>query len=32
MPFLGEDLLANRRGDGPHVRGCGVVALLLGKE
>jgi hypothetical protein len=26
------DLLAHCRGDGPHVRGCWVVDLLLGKE
>jgi hypothetical protein len=27
-----EDILAHCRGDGPHVRGCWVVDLLLGKE
>jgi hypothetical protein len=26
------DILAHSRGDGPHVRGCWVVDLLLGKE
>jgi hypothetical protein len=26
------DILAHRRGPGPHVRGCWVVDLLLGKE
>jgi hypothetical protein len=26
------DILAHCRGDGPHVRGCRVVDLLLGKE
>jgi hypothetical protein len=26
------DLLAHCRGPGPHVRGCWVVDLLLGKE
>jgi hypothetical protein len=26
------DILAHCRGDGPHVRGCWVVDLLLGKE
>ena len=26
-----EDVLAHCRGDGPHVRGCWVVDLLLGK-
>jgi hypothetical protein len=26
------DLLAHCRGDGPHVRGCWVVDLILGKE
>src|SRR5262249_8908331 len=42
MPILGDaledagcdddDLLAHCRGAGPHVRGCWVVDLLLGKE
>jgi len=42
MPILGdalqdagchdEDMLTHCRGDGPHVRGCWVVDLLLGKE
>ena len=27
-----DDLLAHCRGDGPHVRGCWVVDLVLGKE
>jgi hypothetical protein len=27
-----EDVLAHCRGAGPHVRGCWVVDLLLGKE
>ncbi|WP_238602500.1 hypothetical protein [Fimbriiglobus ruber] len=27
-----DDILAHCRGDGPHVRGCWVVDLLLGKE
>jgi hypothetical protein len=26
------DVLEHLRGDGPHVRGCWVVDLLLGKE
>jgi len=26
-----EDILDHCRGPGPHVRGCGVVDLLLGK-
>ena len=26
------ELLAHCRGDGPHVRGCWVVDLLLGKQ
>ena len=26
-----EDVLTHCRGDGPHVRGCWVVDLLLGK-
>jgi hypothetical protein len=26
------DILAHCRGDGPHVRGCWVVDLILGKE
>jgi hypothetical protein len=26
------DILQHCRGDGPHVRGCWVVDLLLGKE
>jgi hypothetical protein len=26
------DLLAHCRGDGPHVRGCWVVDLVLGKQ
>ena len=26
------DILAHCRGDGPHVRGCWVIDLLLGKE
>ncbi len=26
------DILAHCRGDGPHVRGCWVVDLLLGKS
>ena len=26
------DILTHCRGDGPHVRGCWVVDLLLGKE
>ena len=26
-----DDVLAHCRGDGPHVRGCWVVDLLLGK-
>ena len=26
------DVLDHCRGDGPHVRGCWVVDLLLGKE
>ena len=26
------DLLAHCRGDGPHVRGCWVIDVLLGKE
>jgi hypothetical protein len=28
----GEDVLAHCRGGGPHVRGCWVVDLVLGKE
>jgi len=42
MPILGdalmdagsdnEEILAHCRGEGPHVRGCWVVDLLLGKE
>jgi hypothetical protein len=27
-----EDILSHCRGDGPHVRGCWVVDLILGKE
>jgi hypothetical protein len=27
-----EDILAHCRGDGPHVRGCWVIDLILGKE
>jgi len=27
-----EDILAHCRSEGPHVRGCWVVDLLLGKE
>ena len=27
-----EDIILHCRGDGPHVRGCWVVDLLLGKE
>ena len=27
-----EDILAHCRGDGPHVRGCWVVDLVLGRE
>jgi hypothetical protein len=27
-----EDILAHCRGPGPHVRGCWVVDLVLGKE
>jgi hypothetical protein len=27
-----EDVLNHCRGDGPHVRGCWVVDLVLGKE
>src|SRR6266545_5825376 len=27
-----EDILSHCRGDGPHVRGCWVVDLVLGKE
>lgn len=27
-----EEILNHCRGDGPHVRGCWVVDLLLGKE
>jgi hypothetical protein len=27
-----DDILNHCRGDGPHVRGCWVVDLLLGKE
>jgi hypothetical protein len=27
-----DDVLAHCRGDGPHVRGCWVVDLVLGKE
>ena len=27
-----EDILAHLRGPGPHVRGCWVLNLLLGKE
>jgi hypothetical protein len=27
-----SDILAHCRGPGPHVRGCWVVDLLLGKE
>jgi hypothetical protein len=27
-----DDILSHCRGDGPHVRGCWVVDLVLGKE
>jgi hypothetical protein len=27
-----QEMIAHCRGDGPHVRGCWVVDLLLGKE
>ncbi len=27
-----EDILGHCRGSGPHVRGCWVVDLVLGKE
>jgi hypothetical protein len=27
-----EDILSHCRGPGPHVRGCWVVDLVLGKE
>ncbi len=27
-----EDILAHCRGEGPHVRGCWVIDLILGKE
>ena len=27
-----EDILNHCRGDGPHVKGCWVVDLVLGKE
>jgi len=27
-----QDILSHCRGPGPHVRGCWVVDLLLGKE
>jgi hypothetical protein len=27
-----DDVLAHCRGEGPHVRGCWVVDLVLGKE
>ncbi|MBY0459193.1 MAG: hypothetical protein K2V38_17825 [Gemmataceae bacterium] len=27
-----DDILGHCRGDGPHVRGCWVVDLVLGKE
>jgi hypothetical protein len=27
-----QDMLAHCRGPGPHVRGCWVIDLLLGKE
>ena len=27
-----ENILAHCRGEGPHVRGCWVVDLLLGKD
>ena len=27
-----DDILDHCRGDGPHVRGCWVVDLVLGKE
>ncbi|QDU20371.1 hypothetical protein ETAA1_23230 [Urbifossiella limnaea] len=27
-----NDILAHCRGDGPHVRGCWVVDLVLGKS
>jgi hypothetical protein len=26
------DILTHCRGDGPHIRGCWVVDLILGKE
>ncbi|HEX4613037.1 MAG TPA: hypothetical protein VH092_32910 [Urbifossiella sp.] len=29
---LDEDVLAHCRGEGPHVRGCRVVDLVLGHE
>jgi len=27
-----EQIIGHCRGDGPHVRGCWVVDLILGKE
>jgi hypothetical protein len=27
-----DEIITHCRGDGPHVRGCWVVDLLLGKE
>ena len=27
-----DDILTHCRGEGPHVRGCWVVDLVLGKE